>query len=105
MKKCKFNFEIWSLTKYLLRSQFEEQSRFLVDYEPISLLGSGAYGVVIEANSKIDQTSVAVKITRVENELREIKLLAELAHKNIVQYKFAWIEEKEKGNSFCFILF
>lgn len=86
----------------------EGESQFLKDFEPLVLLGAGAFGVVIEAKKKLDQKMVAVKITKLPSNdedkqkvLREIQLLANLKHINIVQYFYSWIEEKDKGDKFC----
>ena len=37
------------------------QSRYLTDYEPVDCLGRGGYGVVFEAKNKIDDCNYAIK--------------------------------------------
>lgn len=62
------------------------------DYEKIEKIGEGTYGVVYKARHKKTDKIVALKKIRLENEdegvpstaMREISLLKELRHKNIV---------------------
>lgn len=42
-------------------SPVDYHSRFFEDFEPISLLGRGAYGRVFEARKRIDEKHYAVK--------------------------------------------
>ncbi|XP_064077104.1 uncharacterized protein LOC135194850 [Macrobrachium nipponense] len=63
------------------------------DYEKIEKIGEGTYGVVYKAQDRITRRIVALKKIRLENEvdgvpstaLREITLLKELDHENIVR--------------------
>lgn len=63
------------------------------DYEKIEKIGEGTYGVVYKAQDRITRRIVALKKIRLENEvdgvpstaLREISLLKELDHENIVR--------------------
>ncbi|KAK7083516.1 Cyclin-dependent kinase 2 [Halocaridina rubra] len=63
------------------------------DYEKIEKIGEGTYGVVYKAQDRITKRIVALKKIRLENEadgvpsttLREISLLKELDHENIVR--------------------
>jgi len=63
-------------------------------YKILGLLGVGAFGVVIEAQNKHSQETVAVKIISQENskalfqtELMEQQVLQELQHHNIIIFK------------------
>ena len=74
-------------------------SRFTTDYEPVSCLGAGGFGVVFESKNKLDDVNYAVKRVRLPvNEaakkkvMREVKCLAKLDHKHIVRYFNTWLE-------------
>ena len=74
-------------------------SRFKTDYEPVSCLGAGGFGVVFESKNKLDDVDYAVKRVRLPvNEaakkkvMREVKCLAKLDHKHIVRYFNTWLE-------------
>ena len=68
-------------------------SRFVCDYEKIEKIGEGTYGVVYKARNKITGKLVALKKIRLDSEeegvpstaIREISLLKELKHPNIVK--------------------
>ncbi|XP_057369389.1 eukaryotic translation initiation factor 2-alpha kinase 3-like [Daphnia carinata] len=79
-------------------------SRFLEDFKPLRLLGKGAFGLVFEARKRIDQKDYAVKRIKLpSNEearakvMREVTVLAELNHRNIVRYFHAWREFPPPG--------
>ena len=63
------------------------------DYEKLEKIGEGTYGVVYKARSKTTGQFVAMKKIRLESEdegvpstaIREISLLKELQHPNIVK--------------------
>ncbi|XP_045622177.1 cyclin-dependent kinase 2 [Procambarus clarkii] len=65
----------------------------LHNYEKIEKIGEGTYGVVYKAQDRVTRRIVALKKIRLENEadgvpstaLREISLLKELDHENIVR--------------------
>ena len=74
-------------------------SHYLTNYEPISLLGEGGFGVVIKSKNILDESSYAIKIVELPNQrdekekvLREVKTMAKLDHKNIVSYLGTWYE-------------
>jgi len=62
-------------------------------YEKIEKIGEGTYGIVYKAKDSFTQEFVAVKKIRLENEeegmpstaMREISILKELKHPNIVK--------------------
>ena len=64
----------------------------LSDYVKIEKIGEGTYGVVYKGKNKITNQMVALKKIRLENDeegvpstaIREISLLRELQHPNIV---------------------
>eukprot|EP00007_Cunea_sp_BSH-02190019_P004545 CAMPEP_0174242746 /NCGR_PEP_ID=MMETSP0417-20130205/29011_1 /TAXON_ID=242541 /ORGANISM="Mayorella sp, Strain BSH-02190019" /LENGTH=463 /DNA_ID=CAMNT_0015322173 /DNA_START=28 /DNA_END=1415 /DNA_ORIENTATION=- len=63
-----------------------------LNYEPIKLIGKGAYGVVCSAKEKTHGVNVAIKkipkafhnLTDTKRTLREIKLLRHFNHENII---------------------
>lgn len=64
-------------------------------YQRISKIGEGTYGIVYKAKNKISNETVALKNIRLDHEdegipstaVREISLLKELQHPNIVCLK------------------
>ncbi len=62
-------------------------------YEKIEKIGEGTYGIVYKAKDNVTNELVAVKKIRLENEeegmpstaMREISILKELKHPNIVK--------------------
>lgn len=67
----------------------------LAKYHKLEKIGEGTYGVVFKARDKISGRLMALKKIRLEQEeegvpstaLREISLLKELNHANIVRYE------------------
>ena len=60
-------------------------------YQKIEKLGEGTYGIVYKAQNKETGEIVALKRIRLDNEeevsdIREISILKELRHPNIVRY-------------------
>ena len=79
-------------------------SRFLTDYELIRCLGSGGFGVVLEARDKLVDINYAVKCIALPNEeksrekvMREVKNHARLGHQHIVRYYVTWLEHPPPG--------
>ena len=68
-------------------------SKFVSGYEKIEKIGEGTYGVVYKARNKTTGKLVALKKIRLDSEeegvpstaIREISLLKELKHPNIVK--------------------
>ena len=84
------------------------QSRYRREFEEISTLGRGGYGIVYQARHRLDNQVYAIKkvplsATRLqqiqrkghselEEVLRELQTLARLDHPNIVRYYNGWVE-------------
>ena len=66
------------------------------NFEKVEKIGEGTYGVVYKARNRVTDEIVALKRIRLEQEeegvpstaIREISLLKELKHENIVRYGF-----------------
>jgi cyclin-dependent kinase 2 len=80
---------------------FEEADVYLKEsviwmwqYEKVEKIGEGMYGVVYKARDRITNETIALKKIRLEQEdegvpstaIREISLLKEMHHGNIVRY-------------------
>lgn len=76
------------------------QKRYEYDFEEIGEIAQGGFGVVCKAMRRTDRQIYAVKkisfkycnLSVLKQILREVELLAQLSHPNIVAYKSAWIE-------------
>eukprot|EP00899_Mesostigma_viride_P013262 jgi/Mesvir1/21937/Mv12105-RA.1 len=74
-------------------------SRYLSDFEEISVLGQGGYGIVVLAVNKLDGRKYAIKKIRLRSDqpgfnsriLREVSTLSRLQHPSIVRYYQAWV--------------
>ena len=71
-------------------------------YQKLEKIGEGTYGVVYKAKDRVSETIIALKRIRLEAEdegipstaIREISLLKELRHPNIVRYgKLAFMKD------------
>lgn len=74
-------------------------SIFERDFRYVKTIGQGAFGVVYEAQSKVDLQNYAVKVIMVDAEkserektLREVRNWSRLRHPNICRYSHAWLE-------------
>ena len=84
--------------------EFNPMSRFLQDFKPFLILGSGGFGTVFKVKHKIDQGIYAVKCIELDandadhptKRLRESKVLAKLQHENIIRYYSSWIENSSE---------
>jgi len=73
------------------------------NYKKIEKIGEGTYGIVYKAIYKPDNTTVALKKIRLEGEdegvpstsIREISILKELRHENIVKLIDVSLEEEQ----------
>ncbi|XP_070387037.1 eukaryotic translation initiation factor 2-alpha kinase 1-like [Dermacentor albipictus] len=76
------------------------QKRYEYDFEEIEEIAQGGFGIVCKAVRRTDRQIYAVKkipfkyvnLKFLKQVLREVELLAQLSHSNIVAYKSAWIE-------------
>lgn len=76
------------------------QKRYEYDFEEIEEIAQGGFGIVCKAMRRTDRQIYAVKkipfmyfnLKFLKQVLREVELLAQLSHSNIVAYKSAWIE-------------
>ena len=95
-------------------------SRFQEEFQQISILGKGAFGRVLHVRNVMDSKHYAVKVIKTGSAgsselakiLREVKLLADIEHQNIVRYYGSWFQftstpslnegddESEEGSSF-----
>ena len=65
-----------------------------MQYEKVEKIGEGTYGVVYKARDRVTNETIALKKIRLEQEdegvpstaIREISLLKEMQHENIVRY-------------------
>uniref|UniRef100_A0A8C7Z670 Eukaryotic translation initiation factor 2-alpha kinase 2 n=1 Tax=Oryzias sinensis TaxID=183150 RepID=A0A8C7Z670_9TELE len=84
----------------ILKSISVNVIRFTSEYDCIEGLGRGKFGFVYKAKRKLEGTDCAVKIVRYKKEaLREVKVLSELNHCNIVRYYICWIEDSAPQSS------
>lgn len=66
----------------------------MLQYEKVEKIGEGTYGVVYKARDRLTNETIALKKIRLEQEdegvpstaIREISLLKEMQHGNIVRY-------------------
>ncbi|XP_074599713.1 eukaryotic translation initiation factor 2-alpha kinase 3-like [Brevipalpus obovatus] len=79
-------------------------SRYSSDFEPISCIGKGGFGVVFEARNKIDDCLYAIKRINLplqkaarDKVMREVRALASLEHQGIVRYYNSWLESPPEG--------
>lgn len=86
-----------------------------MQYEKVEKIGEGTYGVVYKARDKVTNETIALKKIRLEQEdegvpstaIREISLLKEMQHSNIVKYEVDTIVliQHESGEQFQLIFF
>ncbi|XP_071827738.1 eukaryotic translation initiation factor 2-alpha kinase 3-like [Apostichopus japonicus] len=79
-------------------------SRYLSDFNHQECLGKGGFGIVFQAQNRVDESSYAIKRISLphreearEKVLREARALARLEHFGIVRYFQSWIEEPPPG--------
>ncbi|KAG0591417.1 hypothetical protein KC19_1G174500 [Ceratodon purpureus] len=90
----------WDASPDLLGAGNTSNSRYLSDFEEISLLGEGGFGHVVLCANKLDGRRYAMKKIRLKVKtlsqnnkiLREVATLARLQHHHVVRYYQAWIE-------------
>ncbi|XP_046445652.1 eIF-2-alpha kinase GCN2-like isoform X3 [Daphnia pulex] len=85
---------IWSSTD---GSEHLFTSRYQLDFKEMEFIAAGGFGVVYKAYNFIDNMEYAIKKILIGPKsaakiLREVQLLSQLHHPNIVAYKSAWLE-------------
>lgn len=78
----------------------KSQSRILSEFEELKFLGKGAFGDVLKVRNKLDGREYAIKRIELNPRnrqlnrriTREVKLLSQLNHENVVRYYNSWIE-------------
>ncbi|XP_062485508.1 interferon-induced, double-stranded RNA-activated protein kinase isoform X2 [Pezoporus occidentalis] len=71
-------------------SPYTVDKRFLESFKNIEPIGEGGFGNVFKATAKLDERTYAVKRVQFTKNVREVKQLARLEHKNIVRYYNSW---------------
>ncbi|KAF2488081.1 kinase-like domain-containing protein, partial [Neohortaea acidophila] len=69
--------------------------RYFREFEELSILGRGGYGIVYQVKHRLDSQFYAVKKrghAELDQVLRELRTLARLDHPNIVRYYAGWID-------------
>jgi eukaryotic translation initiation factor 2-alpha kinase 1 len=74
--------------------------RFEEEFEIVDIIGRGAFGKVFHTRNLLDSQSYAVKMIKTPHSggssliktLREVKLLANLSHTNVVRYYSSWMQ-------------
>uniref|UniRef100_A0A3B3V1B3 Protein kinase domain-containing protein n=1 Tax=Poecilia latipinna TaxID=48699 RepID=A0A3B3V1B3_9TELE len=85
--------DVWSMIEQSL-SYFS--SKFTSEFEILKYLGGGGFGRVFMVKEKLLDLDYAVKIVPgTEKALREVTVLSELQHKNIVRYYNCWMEDSK----------
>ena len=82
----------------------------LNQFDNISLLKSGGFGIVLKGSHKLDTQIYAIKLIPLKltvnnnlklfmlSKIREIRYLSSLSHPNIIRYHNSWIEFKNADN-------
>ena len=78
-----------------------DSGRLLKEFKDFHFIGKGGFGVVLKASNILDEGQWAIKIMRINLDLRkakelnaiqEIKMMSKFKKKNIVRYKTCWFE-------------
>lgn len=91
-------FEKHSIPKKVLLDVTPNIPRFRLDFRVIENLGKGGFGQVYKAQHNVDGKIYAIKRVNMKdkkpacNAVREVKILANLIHPNIVRYHNCWLE-------------
>lgn len=69
------------------------------NFKIVREIDAGAYGVIYEAQSLIDDKTYALKQTKYDDRLHkkwnlEVRVLSELHHQNIIKYHSSWIDHR-----------
>ena len=88
-----------------------DNGRLLKLYKDFQFIGKGGFGVVFKATQKIDESQCAIKVMKINLDIKEdkekedlkvtqeIKSMLKFKKKNIVRYKTCWFEFKQKKES------
>lgn len=97
------------LTQLALTSQTHRllDNRYGREFEELSVLGKGGFGLVTKVRHKLDGCHYAIKIISMRKNdlktlntlLREVQSLAQLDHPNIVRYHSTWIQMYHRPGS------
>uniref|UniRef100_A0A1X7TDC2 Protein kinase domain-containing protein n=1 Tax=Amphimedon queenslandica TaxID=400682 RepID=A0A1X7TDC2_AMPQE len=81
------------------------RSRLEAEFEVLEVLGKGGFGDVIKVRNYLDSRLYAIKKVRLTGGskmmtklTREVELLSQMNHENIVRYYNAWIEKYSEPN-------
>ena len=85
---------------------FFNNGRLLKTFKDFQFIGKGGFGVVFKATNKIDESQYAIKVMKINLDLKEekedlkviqeIKTMLKFKKKNIVRYKTCWFEFNQK---------
>ena len=85
---------------------FFNNGRLLKTFKDFQFIGKGGFGVVFKATNKIDESQYAIKVMKIDLDLKEekedlkviqeIKTMLKFKKKNIVRYKTCWFEFNQK---------
>lgn len=91
-----------------LRKEFQNNFNYVIDsgrllkeFKDFHFIGKGGFGVVLKASNILDEGQWAIKIMRINldlkkakelNAIQEIKMMSKFKKKNIVRYKTCWFE-------------
>ena len=100
--------EIDKENQILLKKEFQnnfnyfiDSGRLLKEFKDFHFIGKGGFGVVLKASNILDEGQYAIKIMRINLDLRkakelnaiqEIKMMLKFKKKNIVRYNTCWFE-------------
>ena len=103
-KENKINREHQNVLKKEFQNNFNyfiDSGRLLKEFKDFQFIGKGGFGVVLKASNILDEGQWAIKIMRINLDLRkakelnaiqEIKMMSKFKKKNIVRYKTCWFE-------------